>query len=103
MHPIFFGSRRRGKLKPGRRSSRLRMLPRKLALAWLRRLAAVRVAAARLNEMPPIAWPRQKFLAGLDRMGGPSDDRFRLWKAENCFISRRAFAKKWMDGARGTA
>ena len=51
VHPIFFGLRRRGKLKPDRRSSRLRMPPRKLALAWLRQLVAIRVAAARLNGM----------------------------------------------------
>ena len=46
VHPIFFGLRRCGKLKACRRSSRLQMPPRKLALAWLRQLVAIRAAVA---------------------------------------------------------
>ena len=69
VHPILFGLRRERARQVESRPPicGLQMLPRKLALAWLRQLVAIRAAVARQNGMGcrPLL-DQEKFLPGLD-------------------------------------
>ena len=89
MHPILFGLGRCGKSKAGRRSARLRMPPRKLALAWLFRIVG-HSRRSRLTERngTPQLLDQKKFLTGLDRTDGPRDDRSELENAAQVVVFR---------------
>ena len=103
MHPILFGLGRRGKSKAGRRSARLRMPPRKLALAWLSRIAgySCRSRPTGRNGTPQLP-DQEKFLAGLDRTDGLRNDRSELENAAQAVVFRaEPLRRKRMDGPRG--
>ena len=82
--------------------ARRQVLLRKLALAWLSRIAghSRRSRLTERNGMPQLP-DQEKFLAGLDRTDGPRDGRSELENAAQAVVFRAGpLRRKRMDGSR---